>query len=501
MTDTGTDDGRASATRGPVFDSALCTAAARKYLLAAAILASALGFIDGSVVAIALPAMRATLEASLVEAQWIGNAYLLTLSALILLGGALGDRFGVARVFGLGIAVFVLASMVCALAPSPELLIGARAIQGIGAALMVPGSLALISQAYPREERGQAIGTWAAASALTTALGPVVGGLALDTFGDAAWRWIFAVNLPLGGLALWLLWRFASGGRTQEDRPLDVLGAGLATLGLLLIAWGLSGGEGAGHGGRLRWDLAGAGAVIFAGFLYSQARVRAPMVPLGLFANRVFAAANLLSFFLYFALTAMLFYLPMTLIATWGISPLTAALAFAPLSVFISTLSPWVGRLADRIGPRLPIAAGSALVALAYGALALTVPLQEFWRVVLPCMALAGLGMALVVAPLSTAVMGAVAEGETGIASGINNAVTRVAGLIAVALAGALAGAVYALSGGTESFAAASSGAGHVSATNAGFQAVAWAAAVLSAASALVAWLGLKPQASSSASQ
>ncbi|SLN29678.1 Multidrug resistance protein stp [Roseivivax jejudonensis] len=479
--------------RRPVFDSGLCTERARPYLLVAAILASALGFIDGSVVAIALPAMRETLSATLGQAQWMANAYLLTLSSLILVGGALGDRFGVARVFGAGIALFVAASMVCAAAPTAGLLIAARAVQGIGAALMVPGSLALISRAYPREERGAAIGTWAAASALTTALGPVVGGAVLSAFGDTAWRWIFAVNLPLGGIALWLLWRHAQEGRT-EDRPIDLVGAGLATLGLLLLAWGLSGAEHEGGTGGIRWGLAAAGLVVFAIFIAAQARVTAPMVPLGLFRSPVFAAANLLSFFLYFALTAMLFYLPMTLIAAWGVSPLAASAAFAPLSVFISALSPRVGRLADRIGPRAPIAGGSALVALAYGLLAASVPLQSYWFAVVPAMALAGLGMAFVVAPLSTAVMGAVDDAQSGTASGVNNAVTRVAGLIAVAVAGALAGAVYAASGGPASFGAAADGAAHRAATDAGFIAVAWTCAALSALSAGVAWAGLRPR-------
>lgn len=478
--------------RQPVFDSALCSAEGRTYLLAAAILASALGFIDGSVVAIALPAMRETLGASLGEAQWMANAYLLTLSALILVGGALGDRFGIARIFGLGISVFVAASMICAAAPTPGLLIAARAVQGTGAALMVPGSLALISRAYPRQERGRAIGIWAAASALTTALGPVIGGGVLSAFGDGAWRWIFAVNLPLGGVALWLLWRHAHEGRADPTRRIDLVGAALASAGLLLVAGGLSGAE----GGTIRWGVAAAGLAVFGAFVLSQALVAAPMVPLRLFRSPVFASANLLSFFLYFALTAMLFFLPMTLISAWQVSPLAASAAFAPLSVFISLLSPRAGRLADRIGPRAPIAAGSAIVALAYAGLAALVPLQSYWGIVVPAMALAGFGMALVVAPLSTAVMGAVPDAESGTASGVNNAVTRVAGLIAVALAGAVAGLVYAAAGGPESFAApGTNGSAHVAATNAGFRAVAWICAALSAVSALVAWTGLRPRA------
>ena len=480
----------------PGSDSSLCAPSDRRRLLIAAILASALGFIDGSVVAIALPAMRETLGASLVQAQWITNAYLLTLSGLILVGGALGDRLGMARVFGAGIAVFVGASMACALAPGPATLIGARALQGLGAAAMIPGSLAMIARAYPRAERGRAIGQWSAASALTTALGPAAGGALLAAFGPEGWRLIFAVNLPLGGVALWLIWRFTRKSRHDAGRPVDLPGAALATAGLFLLAWGLSGSE---HGGAVRWPLAAAGLVMFAGFIVWQAVGPAPMMPLGLFRNRVFATANMLSFFLYFSLTAMLFYLPMTVIAGWGVSPFAAALAFIPLSAFIFALSAPMGHLADRIGPRLPITLGSLTVALAYALVALTAPAQAFLAMTLPGMALAGLGMAGVVAPLSAAVMGSVAPHQSGTASGINNAVTRVAGLIAVALMGALASLAYAGAGGTLSFAETGGDAAHVAATNAAFRVLAGTCAAFSALSAAIAWLGL--QASSSASQ
>ena len=474
----------------PVFDPALCEAYNRKWLLAAAILASALGFIDGSVVAIALPAMRETLGASLFQAQWISNAYLLTLSALILVGGAMGDRFGLARVFQLGIALFVAASIACALAPDPTSLITARAVQGIGAAAMVPGSLALISRAYPREERGRAIGIWSAASALTTALGPTMGGAVLSLLGPEAWRLIFAVNLPLGGIALLLLWRYARDTRRETAARVDVAGAALATLGLMLMAWGLSGSE---HGGAIRQDLTAAGFAAFAGFLFWQARAKTPMMPLSLFGSRVFSAANLLSFFLYFSLTAMLFYLPMTAIGAWGISAFEASLAFVPLSAFIFALSSWAGGLADRVGPGTPIAAGSMLVALAYGVIAGSAGPHSFRAVVLPSMALAGLGMAFVVAPLSAAVMGSVDEAKSGTASGINNAVTRVAGLIAVAVMGALAATAYTAAGGTQSFAGPGNGLAHLTATSTAFSWVAAICAGLSALSSAIAWIGLRP--------
>ncbi len=471
-----------------------CTPAQRPLLLAAAILASALGFIDSTVVAIALPAMRETLGAGLAQAQWIHNAYMLTLSALILVGGAVGDRFGLARIFGLGIALFVAASLVCALAPGPEVLIGARAVQGIGAAVMVPGSLALIARAYPAEIRGRAIGIWAAASALTTALGPIIGGLALSFGGPEMWRWIFAVNLPLGALALVLVWRGT--GRDTHARSatrIDAPGALVASLALLALAYGLTA---AGHDGRaapdLRWIAAGVAGLAL--FVIIEARSPAPMVPLALFRSPVFSAANGLSFLLYAALSIMFFYMPMTFIAGWGVSEIEASASFAPMSVFISLLSSRAGRVADRVGPAPLLTVGSLIVAAGYLSMGLLAPAQEFWRHMLPAMCLVGLGMALVVAPLSTAVMGAAPQTQSGTASGINNAVSRLAGLIAVAAVGGLAAASYSAAGGVASFGVASDTGGHAEAMTAGFQTLAYVSAALCLASAALAPLTRLPQ-------
>ncbi|RVT85169.1 MFS transporter [Rhodobacteraceae bacterium CCMM004] len=483
----------------PVHDPGFCAARHRPFILAAAILASALGLIDGSVVAIAMPAIRGSLDAGLVEAQWIVNAYMLTLSALILTGGAVADRFGLARVFGGGIALFVVASLACAAAPTPEVLIAARAVQGAGAALMVPGSLALISRAYPRAERGRAIGTWAAASALTTALGPVVGGVALTAGGPEMWRWIFAVNLPLGALALWLLWRHVGRDPADPRAPVDLLGAGTATLGLGLIAVALTGAE-AGHAGpQGALALGAAGAAVLALFVVVEARSAHPMLPLSLFRNRAFVAANAATFALYFALSTVLFFLPMTAIGVWGVSEIAASAAFAPLSVFIFLFSARAGRWADRIGPGPVIACGAALVAVGYAALALTAPFQAFWTATLPAMAVAGLGMAAVVAPLSAAVMGAVSDDATAIASGVNNALSRTAGLVAVAAMGSVAAGVYAAAGGPESFAADTGGPAHAAATTAAFAVLAWGAAGLAGLSAVLAYAGLAAPAGGSA--
>lgn len=473
----------------PSFRADFCDPSGRRRILTASILASALGFIDGSLVAIAMPAMRATLDATLIQAQWINNAYMLPLSALILSGGALGDRLGLGRVFSAGIAVFLFASLLSAVAPSPEMLIAARALKGVGAAAMIPGSLALIYRAYPQDQRGAAIGIWAGASALTTALGPVLSGAALTLLGPEAWRWLFAMNLPLGAMAIWLILGAVRNDSGNPDKNVDFTGAALASGGLGLIAWGLTGlSSGAGALPHV-WN--GLGVTCLVAFILWERRAAHPMIPLTLFASRTFSTANIATFCLYFGLSAILFFLPMTVIAGWGISEAEASAAFLPLTVFIALFSARAGRIADVRGPGPVIGLGAGLVAAAFAGLGLTAPLQEFWRITIPLMALMGLGMCLVVAPLSTAVMAAVPDESAGAASGINNAVTRIAGLVAVAAMGAVAAAGYAAAGGSESFGAVGGSGTHSAAMNASFRAVALTAAALSAASSLIAWSGI----------
>ncbi|MDJ0629054.1 MAG: MFS transporter [Rhodobacter sp.] len=473
----------------PGFDSGFCAARARRLILIAAILASSMSFIDGTVVAIAIPSIRGSLDASLAEVQWINNSYMLISSALILVGGAAGDRFGLARVFAGGIVIFVAASMACAVAPGAQFLIWARAAQGLGAALMIPGSLAIIARAYPEEDRGRAIGIWAAASALTTSLGPIVGGIALSLGGPDMWRWIFAINLPVGLIALWLIQRAVQEDRSQPDRGLDLPGAGLAVLGLGLLAWSLSAEGGEEMSGR--GFYAAAGALALVAFLFIESRSSHPMLDLGLFASRSFSAANLLTFFLYFSLSAILFFLPMTVISAWDVAEAEASAAFVPLSVAIAALSAFSGRLADRFGPGPPIAGGAALVALAFAGLGATAPAQNFWGFVVPLMCLMGLGMALVVAPLSAAVMGGVTPDQTGSASGINNAVSRTSGLVAVAAMGSVAAMAYGLADGPDSFGATLADTAHIAASTAAFATIAWITAALSAVSAAIAWVGI----------
>jgi EmrB/QacA subfamily drug resistance transporter len=481
-----------------------CPQSRRIYVLVAAILASSMAFIDGSVLSIAIPSLRADLGATLADAQWVSNGYLLFLGSLLLLGGAAGDRFGLRLVFGLGIGVFVAASMVCALAPQVGVLIVARAVQGIGAALMIPGSLAIIAKAYPKAERGRAIGTWAAASSLTTIMGPVLGGFVLTALGDWSWRLVFAINLPLGGIALALLILRVPVDGARARRKLDIVGAVLASLGLMLLAFGLTG-----SGSESVPPLSHiviyccAGLLSLAWFVWWELWTEHPMLPLRLFTIRQFSGANALTFILYFALTGTTFYLPMTLIGGWGASPAEVSMVMLPFGVAIALLSGLSGRWADRFGAGPPITVGAVWVGLAFAGLAVTAPLQQIWQAVLPLMCMAGVGMALVVSPLSTAVMTAVDDDDTGIASGTNNAVSRVAGLVAVAAMGMLATLVFerALGGAAELpvyFGLAADGlspqeeAMRQLATNAAFSTIAYFNAGLCLASAVVAWLTLE---------
>jgi EmrB/QacA subfamily drug resistance transporter len=470
----------------------LCSPENRRYLLIAAILASALGFIDGSIVAIALPAMRMSLGATLVEAQWISNAYMLSLSALILVGGAAGDRFGLARIFGGGIALFVAASMACAFAPNANFLIVARAFQGFGAAFMVPGSLALISRAYPEEERGKAIGIWAAAAAVTSALGPIIGGLALTFGSHEVWRWIFAVNLPLGLLALYFLFSKIDRDPSQPERGIDVPGGLSAVLGLGLVAWALTGAEHGENISQVAVFYGLAGVVMLVVFICVEARSPHPMMPLSLFKNHGFSAANLTSFGIYFAFSAILMYLPMLIIGGWGESEIVTSAAYAPLSIFIALLSGFAGRLASRIGPSPLLIAGSLVLASGYAILALVIPTQNFWGAVMPAMCLQGIGMGLVVAPLSTAVMGSVSQHSTGTASGVNNAVIRMSSLIAVAAMGSVVAMGYGAAEGPASFGEIMQDPGHVDASNAAFINVAWGASLICVLSAVISAIGAR---------
>jgi EmrB/QacA subfamily drug resistance transporter len=480
-------------------ENQFCAPERRRLVLIAAILASTMGFIDMTVVALATPAIRVDLGASLVDAQWISNSYMLLLSSLVLLGGAAGDTFGTRNAFAFGIAVFVVASLACAVAPDALSLILMRAAQGLGAAFMVPGSLAVIAKAYPADERGAAIGLWAAASSLTTAVGPLLGGLVLSLDASWAWRSIFALNLPIGALALMILLKSVPSDARRNRGRLDLVGAVLATAALGALAWGLTAIGPSGGASRLAWvSLAGA-VVLFGVFLSWERRARSPLMKIGLFASRAFAGANLYTLLVFIALNALLFFLPMTVISAWGAPEWQASLLFLPLALAIGFLSGTAGRMADRIGARLPMTVGASVVGIAFVGIAATLPFGQFWALTLPLLTVMGLGMAALVSPLSTAVMAAAPDEDSGQASGINNAVARAGGLIAIAALGALASAVY-----VHTFAAAGASgefgarpavalapiaeAARVAATTAAFQWVAGICAALCFLAAVIAW-------------
>lgn len=396
-----------------------------------------MAFIDGSVVSVALPAMQADLDASLRGAQWIVNAYMLTLGALMLVGGAAGDRYGRRKMFILGVLVFGGASIACGLAPQVGWLVAARALQGIGGALMVPESLAIISAAFPEKERGRAIGTWAGFSALTTALGPVLGGYLVDA---SSWRTIFFVNVPLALITLVIaLWHVPESRGEEDHASVDWRGGLLATLGLGAIAYGLTVASEVAWSHPLVLGALLAGLVFLAIFVWWERRAPAPMMPLDLFRAREFSGANGITLLLYFALSGAMFFVPFELIGVHGYSAMQAGAAFLPFTLIMGTLSRWSGALIEKYGARWPLTVGPVVVAIGLALLALPGTGSSYWTGYFPAMILMGLGMAIAVAPLTTVVMRSASERHSGVASGVNNAVSRVAGLLAVALLGAIA--------------------------------------------------------------
>ncbi|PQZ84406.1 MULTISPECIES: DHA2 family efflux MFS transporter permease subunit [unclassified Brevundimonas] len=416
------------------------TAARKRWVLIATVLGSSLTFIDGSALGVALPAIQRDLGAGPAAVQWISNAYLLTLGALVLIGGAAGDRFGRRRVFLIGVGVFALASMVCGLAPTVEVLIGGRALQGIGAALLTPGALALIGSAFPPEERGKAFGAWAGAGALFGMVGPLVGGWLSD---HADWRFIFWINVPLAALTMVVAWRAIPESRDVNARGLDWRGALLAMTGLAALTWSLTAAPDRGWGDRAVIIGLVYGGAALAGFLLVEIRERYPMMPLALFRSSVFSGMNLLTLLLYFALGGAMFFLPFDLIRVQGFSATMAGAAMLPFAVIMGLFSGLAGRLADRFGARLSLAFGPALAGIGLCLLALPRPGAGYVDGPLAGMTVLAIGMTLAVGPLTAAVMGAVEPARAGVASGVNNAVARIAGLLAVALLGALVSSVF----------------------------------------------------------
>jgi EmrB/QacA subfamily drug resistance transporter len=415
---------------------------AHRWTLLAAILGSSMAFLDGTVVNVALPALQQELDATASQAQWVIESYALFLAALLLVGGALGDRFGRRRMFMSGVALFTAAAAGCALSQTIHQLIVARAVQGVGAALLVPGSLALISATFPEAQRGRAIGTWSAFSGIAAAIGPVVGGFLIDNY---SWTWAFLINLPIGAalLAICMLKVPESRAAQAQETALDFAGAALVTIGLAGVVFAFI--EAPVHG----WSaptVAGAGvvgAVALVLFFVVEARSRAPMLPLGLLRIRNFAGANLMTLLLYAALGGGLYFFPLNLIQVQGYSAAAAGAALLPFIAIMFLLSRWAGQLVDRFGPRLPLLIGPLIAAAGFALFALPSIGGSYWVTFLPAVSVLGLGMAVTVAPLTTTVMNSVGPEQAGLASGVNNAVSRAAALLAIAVFGMVMAAAF----------------------------------------------------------
>lgn len=409
----------------------------RRGTLIATVLGSCLAFVVGSIVNVALPTMQRSFETDAAGAQWIVNAYLLPLGALVLLGGALGDHYGRRRVFLSGLGVFTVGCLACAVAPTLETLLAARALQGVGAAFLAPNSLAILSNAYTGAARGRAIGTWAAAGAMAGAIAPVIGGWIVDL---ASWRWAFLVVVPPALAAVWFTLRSVEESRERQgDRaPLDWTGAGTITLALAALVYALIAIP---RPGPITWPtgltLVAGVALAVAFFRIEQRRGERAMMPLGLFANASFTGISLLTLLLYGALGGLIVLLPYVLIEALGFSATAAGAAILPMPLVIGTLSRYAGGLATRIGIARVLTLGPLGVAAGFAVLAL-VPANgaNYWPHIFPGILLLALGMAISVAPLTTAVMNSVDDEHSGVASGINNAISRVAGLLATAMLG-----------------------------------------------------------------